>query len=62
MAAFTFFLVGALYCLVVPRRPRSYAKAGVAAVVALFCLSRLYLAVDHPDDVVFGVALGRRCR
>lgn len=26
--------------------------------MALFCLSRLYLAVDHPDDVVFGVALG----
>ena len=58
VAAFTFFLIGALYCLVVPGRPRSYAKVGVAAVVALLCLSRLYLAVDHPDDVVFGVALG----
>src|SRR5262249_60862707 len=23
-----------------------------------FCLARLYLAVDHPDDVLFGVALG----
>jgi hypothetical protein len=50
--------MGALYCLVVPGRPRSYAKAAVAMVVALFCLSRLYLAVDHPTDVVFGVALG----
>ena len=58
VAALTFFLMGAVYCLVVPGRPRSYAKAGAAAVVALFCLSRLYLAVDHPDDVVFGVALG----
>ena len=39
-------------------RPRSYAKAVVAAVLAAFCLSRLYLAVDHPDDVLFGLALG----
>jgi membrane-associated phospholipid phosphatase len=58
VAALTFFLMGAVYCLVVPGRPRSYAKAGAAAVAALFCLARLYLAVDHPDDVVFGVALG----
>jgi len=58
VVALTFFLIGALYCLVVPGRPRSYAKAGVTAVVALFCLSRLYLAVDHPGDVLFGVALG----
>jgi membrane-associated phospholipid phosphatase len=58
VAALTFFLVGAVYCLVVPGRPRSYAKAAAAAVAAAFCLSRLYLAVDHPDDVLFGVALG----
>ena len=30
----------------------------MAAVVAVFCLARLYLAVDHPDDVLLGVALG----
>jgi membrane-associated phospholipid phosphatase len=58
VGALTFFLMGAVYGLAVPGRPRSYAKAGAAAVVALFCLARLYLAVDHPDDVVFGVALG----
>jgi len=58
VGALTFFLMGAIYCLAVPGRPRSYAKAGAAAVVALFCLARLYLAVDHPDDVLFGVALG----
>jgi len=58
VAALTFFLMGAVYCLVVPGRPRSYAKAVAAAVVAAFCLSRLYLAVDHPDDVLFGLALG----
>jgi membrane-associated phospholipid phosphatase len=58
VAALTFFLMGAVYCLAVHGRPRSYAKTGAAAVIALFCLARLYLAVDHPDDVVFGIALG----
>jgi membrane-associated phospholipid phosphatase len=57
-AALAFFGLGAVYCLVVPGRPRSYAKAAVAAAVAAFCLSRLYLAVDHPDDVLFGLGLG----
>jgi membrane-associated phospholipid phosphatase/tRNA A-37 threonylcarbamoyl transferase component Bud32 len=56
--ATTFLLVAAVYCLVVPGRPRSVAKAAVVAVVAVFCLSRLYLAVDHPDDVLSGVVLG----
>jgi tRNA A-37 threonylcarbamoyl transferase component Bud32 len=54
----TFLLVAGVYCLIVPGRPRSVAKAAVAAVVTLFCLSRLYLAVDHPDDVLSGVVLG----
>jgi tRNA A-37 threonylcarbamoyl transferase component Bud32/membrane-associated phospholipid phosphatase len=54
----TVFLMGAVYCLVVPGRPRTWAKAVVAVVLALFCLARLYLAVDHPDDVLFAVALG----
>jgi membrane-associated phospholipid phosphatase len=54
----TVFLMGAVYCLVVPGRPRTWAKAVVVAVVALFCLARLYLGVDHPDDALFAVALG----
>jgi len=58
VAFLTFLLMGAVYCLVVPGRPRSWAKVALTALVALFCLARLYLAVDHPDDVVFGVALG----
>jgi membrane-associated phospholipid phosphatase len=58
VATLTIFLMGAVYCLVVPGRPRTYAKIVVAVVIALFCLARLYLAVDHPDDVLFGVALG----
>jgi hypothetical protein len=56
--AVTFLLVAAVYCMVVPGRPRSVAKAGAAAIVAIFCLARLYLALDHPDDVLFGVVLG----
>jgi len=58
VAFLTFLLMGAVYCLVVPGRPRSWAKAVVAALVVLFGLARLYLAVEHPDDVLFGVALG----
>ncbi len=54
----TLFLMGAVYCLVVPGRPRAYAKAAVAVVLTVFCLARLYLAVDHLDDVLLAVALG----
>ncbi len=58
VATLTFFLVGAAYCLAVPGRPRACTMAAVAVVVALFCLARLYLGVDHPDDVLFGVVAG----
>ena len=58
VAVLTIFLIGAVYCLVVPGRLRSYAKVAAAVVIAVFGLSRVYLAVDHPDDVLFGVALG----
>ena len=53
----TFLLVSIAYCLVVPGRPRSYAKAATAVIVTMFCLARLYLAVDHIDDLLLGVAL-----
>src|SRR5579863_166364 len=53
----TFLLVSIAYCLVVPGRPRSYAKAATAVIVTVFCLARLYLAVDHLDDLLLGVAL-----
>jgi membrane-associated phospholipid phosphatase len=53
----TIFLMGAVYCLAVPGRPRAYAKTAVAVVLTVFCLARLYLAVDHLDDVLFAVAL-----
>jgi membrane-associated phospholipid phosphatase len=54
----TTVLMGAVYCLVVPGGPRTYAKIAIAMVIAVFGLARVYLAVDHPDDVLFGVALG----
>ena len=53
----TFCLMGVVYCLVVPGRARSRAKAAAAAVVTVFGLARLYLGVDHPDDVLLGAAL-----
>ena len=52
-----FLLISIAYCLVVPGRPRSYAKAATAVIVTMFCLARLYLAVDHLDDLLLGVAL-----
>ena len=54
----TFLLMSIAYCLVVPGRPRSYAKAATAVIVTMFCLAHLYLAVDHVDDLLLGVALG----
>ena len=50
--------MGIAYCLVVPGRPRSYAKAATAVIVTIFCLACLYLAVDHVDDLLLGVVLG----
>ena len=54
----TFLLMGIAYCLVVPGRPRAYAKAAIAVIVTVFCLACLYLAVDHVDDLLLGVVLG----
>ena len=56
VAVLTIFLMGIVYCLAVPGRARSYTKAAVAAVVAVFGLARLYLGVDHPGDVLLGAA------
>ena len=53
----TFLLMSIAYCLVVPGRPRSGAKAATAVIVTVFCLARLYLAVDHVDDLLVGAAL-----
>jgi len=57
VAALTIYLVSAAYCLAVPGRTRAYTKAAAAAVIALYCFARLYLGVDHIDDVLLTVAL-----
>jgi tRNA A-37 threonylcarbamoyl transferase component Bud32 len=54
VAVVTIFLMGVVYCLAVPGRPRSHTKAAVAAMVAVFGSARLYLGVDHPGDVLLG--------
>ena len=51
-------VVGVIYMVVVPGRPRSIAKIAGAVLIALVAGARLYLAVDHPFDVIAGVALG----
>ena len=57
-AIVSFTVVGIVYMLVVPGRPRRIAKAlGLAAVVAV-AVARLYLGVDHPFDVLVGAAVG----
>ena len=58
VVAITFLLTSAVYCLAVPGRPRAWATAAATVAIAAFCLSRLYLAVDHPDDVLLGIVLG----
>ena len=52
----TIFLMGIVYCLAVPGRIRTCTKTAVALVIAVFCLARLYLGVDHPGDVLLGAA------
>src|SRR5690349_12672221 len=54
VAVLTIILMGIVYCLAVPGRPRTWTKAAVAAVVAVFGLARLYLGVDHPGDELLG--------
>ena len=58
VAILTLFLMGIAYCVAVPGRPRSRAKAATAVIVTAVCLAYLYLAVDHVDDVLLGAVLG----
>ena len=51
-------LVGIAYTLVVAGRPRRLAKCAIAVVLVVFAGARLYLGVDHPFDVLVGIALG----
>ena len=51
-------LIGFTYSMVVPGRPRDWAKLGTGVVIAVVAFARLYLAVDHPSDIVWAIVLG----
>jgi tRNA A-37 threonylcarbamoyl transferase component Bud32 len=51
-------LMGIAYSLVVPGRPRGWAKIVITMVLVAVAFARLYLGVDHPTDVVWAAVLG----
>ena len=50
--------IGVAFMLVVPGRPRFWAKIAVAGAIAITGMLRIYLGVDHFTDVVFGAIVG----
>jgi membrane-associated phospholipid phosphatase/tRNA A-37 threonylcarbamoyl transferase component Bud32 len=52
------FLVSSLYSLVPAGRPRDVGKWVVCGLLVTTAASRLYMAQDHPSDVVAGVVIG----
>ena len=58
LAALAVTLIGITYTLVPPGRWRSRAKWYCGAVLAAVACARLYLAVDHPTDVIAGAIVG----
>ena len=57
VAVVTVVLVGAVYTLIVAGAPRRRAKVVLVVLVAVYSFARLYLAVDHPFDVLVAIAL-----
>src|SRR5438874_1311317 len=51
-------IAGIVYMLVVPGRPRMYAKYVGFAVLLVAALPRVYLGIDHFTDALFGVIIG----
>ncbi len=58
MGGLALSIVGITYMLVVPGRPRMYAKCVAAAVLILVALLRIYLGIDHFTDALFGILIG----
>jgi tRNA A-37 threonylcarbamoyl transferase component Bud32/membrane-associated phospholipid phosphatase len=58
VAALSVTLVGIVYSLLPPGRPRSRGKWVVGGILLLFAFARLYEAVDHPTDILSGLILG----
>ena len=58
VAALAVTLVGMAYALLPAGRPRSWGKWAVGGVLLVLGFSRLYLAVEHPTDLLAAVILG----
>jgi membrane-associated phospholipid phosphatase/tRNA A-37 threonylcarbamoyl transferase component Bud32 len=58
VAALAAILMGFIYMLVVPGRPRWYAKLAIIAILAGVALNRIYLGINHPTDLAFAIILG----
>jgi tRNA A-37 threonylcarbamoyl transferase component Bud32/membrane-associated phospholipid phosphatase len=58
MGGLAISVVGIAYMLVVPGRPRMYAKCVGAVVLLLVALLRIYLGIDHFTDALFGILVG----
>jgi tRNA A-37 threonylcarbamoyl transferase component Bud32/membrane-associated phospholipid phosphatase len=58
LAALAVTMLGITYTLVPAGRWRSRAKWCCTGLLAAVALARLYLAVDHPTDVIAGVIVG----
>lgn len=56
--AIAIIAIGVTYMLVVPGRPRSWAKVAATAAIAITVVLRIYLGVDHFTDAVFGAIIG----
>ncbi|MGZ4132558.1 MAG: phosphatase PAP2 family protein, partial [Actinomycetota bacterium] len=56
--AIAILAIGVAFMLVVPGRPRSWAKLAAAGAIALTGALRIYLGVDHFTDVAFGAIVG----
>jgi tRNA A-37 threonylcarbamoyl transferase component Bud32 len=57
VAIVTMLCIGIMYGLVVADRPRRTAKWLAALAIGVFAFARLYLAVDHPFDIVLAVCI-----
>jgi tRNA A-37 threonylcarbamoyl transferase component Bud32/membrane-associated phospholipid phosphatase len=58
IAVVSFVVIGIAYSMIVAGRSRTVAKVIGVAVIAVLAAARLYLAVDHPFDILVGAALG----
>ena len=58
VAALGLSLIGVLYTLVPAGRPRNLAKWIAGVPITLLIVARLYLALDHPTDVLASLVIG----